>query len=319
MGEKVNEMTQLNYRDLWARIFLSLIAAHFIVVYGDGEQLSKIIRNLDYYNALIASFSIAFLILYYLWLVTTYLDRHLDWYKKTGKRIFAQIALGVVTPALIAAGLAAVYFKMYGYDISETEYFAADFPVIVLLILIANLYYFIFYMVRNFWPGSKTKAEHKAAAFESISFASVKPAIVEISLPKIKTGIEVEEPAAKEYREIYIVNMATKSIPLKATDIAYFYRTNSCNFLRTFAGEDYPITEGLKDIEAQFDPVLFFRINRQVIVNFEACSYFANGDREGTLIVDLAPPLILDKDAKNKAITTVSEERIKSFKAWLAR
>lgn len=319
MREKVSQMTPLNYRDIWIRIFLSFFAAHFIVVYGDTEQLTKIVRNLDYYNALIASFAIAFLVFYYLWLVTNYLDYHLDWYEKTGKRILAQIGLGIIPPAVIAAGLAAVYFKMYGYTIAETEYFSADFPVIVLLILIANLYYFIFYMVRNFWPDKKgiVQNNNNLAESKSTSFAQQKEATVTAAVYEEEK--EIPCTIIKDYREVYLVQTATKSIPVKAAEIAYFYRTNGCNFLRTFAGNDYPISEGLKDIEAQFDPALFFRINRQVIVNFEACSFFVNGDREGTLIVNLSPALIVDKEAKNKAISTVSEDRIKSFKAWLAR
>lgn len=319
MREKAQEMTPLNYRDIWIRILLSLFAAHFIVVYGDAEQLSNIVKNLDYYNALIASFTIAFLVFYYLWLVTNYLDYHLDWYEKTGKRIVAQIGLGVIPPALIAAGLAAVYFKMYGYTISETEYFSSDFPVIVLLILIANLYYFIFYMVRNFWPNKRVSSLVTEPELDDSTLSVLhESGITDVSLVD-QSETNYASIVTKDYREIYIVNTATKSIPIKATEIAYFYRTNGCNFLRTFAGEDYPIPEGLKDIEGQFDPGLFFRINRQVIVNFEACSFFTNGDREGTLIIDLAPPLIIDKDAKNKAIATVSEDRIKSFKAWLSR
>ncbi|WP_343566257.1 LytTR family DNA-binding domain-containing protein [Sphingobacterium sp.] len=312
-------MTPFNYRDIWIRLFLSFFAAHFIVVYGDTERLTTIISNLDYYNALIASFAIAFLVFYYLWLVTNYLDYHLDWYEKTAKRLLAQIGLGVIPPAVIAAGLAAVYFKMYGYTISETEYFSADFPVIVLLILIANLYYFIFYMVRNFWPDKKGIVQDSNTLTESRSNTFVEQQEATVAAVQCETEQEIQSPIIKEFREVYLVQTATKSIPVKAAEIAYFYRTNGCNFLRTFSGDDYPISEGLKDIEAQFDPALFFRINRQVIVNFEACSYFVNGDREGTLIVNLSPALLVDKEVKNKAIATVSEDRIKSFKAWLAR
>ncbi|RKE47155.1 LytTR family DNA-binding domain-containing protein [Sphingobacterium detergens] len=299
------------YNDIFIRIIFSLFAAHFIIVYGDSADISTIIRHFNYYNALVASFIIAFLVLYYLWLITRYLDKKLDWFQKTKSRILAQLLLGFFPPALIAAGLAAIYFRMYGYTISETGYFSADFPVILLFIFMANLYYFIYYIVFHFWPAKHPKQHTEPAR------------IVVVNEPEIAVADEpvlrVVEPTEKEWREIYIVNTATKSIPVKATDIAYFYRTNGCNFLRTFVGDDYPISEGLKDIEAQFSSEIFFRINRQVIVNIEACSFFSNGDREGTVVIDLSPPLIVDKEAKNKAVATVSEDRIKSFKAWLSR
>ncbi|MDR2272027.1 MAG: LytTR family transcriptional regulator [Sphingobacterium sp.] len=300
------------YNDIFLRIIFSLFAAHFIVVYGDSADIGTIIRHFSYYNALISSFIIAFLVLYYLWMITRYLDKKLDWFSKTKERILAQVVLGILPPAAIAAGLAALYFRMYGYSIEETAYFSADFPVIMLFIFIANLYYFIYYMIFHFWPAKVKQAPvPRMHAVAPESTISDDPGILEV--------LEQPAPAIKEWREIYIVNTATKSIPVRATEISYFYRTNGCNFLRTFSGEDYAITEGLKDIEAQFNPELFFRINRQVIVNFEACSYFANGDREGSIIVELSPPLVVDKDAKNKAIATVSEDRVRSFKAWMAR
>jgi len=302
------------YNDIFIRIIFSLFAAHFIVVYGDTADISTIIRHFSYYNALVSSFIIAFLVLYYLWMITRYLDKKLDWFVKTKSRIFAQLLLGVLPPALIAAGLAAIYFRMYGYSIDETAYFSADFPVILLFIVIANLYYFIYYMVYHFWPAKTYEPVSSPLGHQAESQAQieVRPASTDMTEPDSSS-------APKDWKEVYIVNTATKSIPVKASDICYFYRTNGCNFLRTFTGDDFPISEGLKDIEAQFNPEFFFRINRQVIVNFEACSYFSNGDREGTLVVELSPPLIVDKEVKNKAIATVSEDRIKSFKAWMAR
>lgn len=38
----------------------------------------------------------------------------------------------------------------------------------------------------------------------------------------LETGIE--DPNEKAWREVYIVNTATKSIPIKAADICYFYQ-----------------------------------------------------------------------------------------------
>lgn len=298
------------YNDILIRIIFSLFAAHFIIVYGDPEDITTIIRHFDYYNALVASFIIAFLVLYYLWLITRYLDKKLDWFQNTKGRILAQLFLGVFPPALIAAGLAAIYFNMYGYSISETAYYSSDFPVILLFIVIANLYYFIYCMIFHFWPAK----DHMDK-----SLATVKLPSLPTEEPQPEETLAAPGITPKDWREIYIVNTATKSIPIKAIDIAYFYRTNGCNFLRTFSGDDYPIPEGLKDIEAQFNPEIFFRINRQVIVNIEACSFFSIGDREGTLILDLNPPLIIDKDAKNKAIATVSEDRIRNFKIWMSR
>lgn len=302
------------YNDIFLRILFSLFAAHFIVVYGDTNDIGTIIRHFNYYNALVVSFIIAFLVLYFLWLITRYLDKKLDWLEHIHKRIIAQVLLGIAPPALIAAGLATIYFRMYGYSIFETPYFSADFPVILVFITMANVYYFIYYMVFHFWPknaGTPVIYEHTQ------QLTSIQAGQEIVSPPEAE--IAETDISPKVWRETYLVQTATKSIPIKITEIAYFYRLNGCNFLRTFNNEDYPISEGLKDIEAQFSPELFFRINRQVIVSIGACSFFRNGDREGTLIVDLSPVLTVDRETSNGTLATVSEDRVKGFKAWIGK
>ncbi|HWV72854.1 MAG TPA: LytTR family DNA-binding domain-containing protein [Pseudosphingobacterium sp.] len=313
------------YKDIFIRIVLSLLAAHFIVTFGDEESIEQIISNFNYYNALLASFIISFLLLYIIWLFTRYLDTKFDWQQHTTKRIIAQIGLGIVLPAGVSVLLAWIYFRMYGYNISDTPYFSSDFPVIVLLLCLANLYYFIYYMIFHFWPKGnmeREEGETQVSVEKPRPIEADKPMdITEAAFPDQQTA-PVTTPAdytGKVWREIYIVNTPTRSIPIKARDICYFYRTSGVNFLRTFKGEDFAIQENLKVIEEQFSPELFFRINRQMIVNFEACSFFGNGDKEGTLIIELNPAFSADKNEKDRAMATVSEERVKNFKIWMDR
>lgn len=307
------------YKDIFIRIVLSLLAAHFIVTFGDEESIEQIISNFNYYNALLASFIISFLLLYIIWLFTRYLDGKFDWQQHTVKRIIAQVVLGIILPAGFSVLLAWIYFRMYGYDISETPYFSSDFPVIVLLLCLANLYYFIYYLVFHFWPkrSSEQQEEADTSQVSDETITEIPPAPTE-SQDNVPNTTLVEN-TGKVWREIYIVNTPTRSIPIKAKDVCYFYRINGCNFLRTFAKEDFVIPEFLKDLEDQFSPDYFFRINRQMIVNIEACSSFRNGDKEGTLIIELNPPFTADKDGKDRSMATVSEERVKNFKIWMDR
>lgn len=298
------------YKDVWIRLLLSLIAAHFIVTIGEQEDISQIISYFNYYNALIASFIIAFLLLYIIWLFTRYLDTKLDWQQKTVQRIVAQIGLGIVMPSLCAVLLAWVYFRMYGYQISETTYFSNDFPVIVLLLVVANIYYFLYYMIYHYWPAGSD--QHKAGAQDA-------PLVTDEQMQTVAENDPKPAVEEKNQREIYIVNTPTRSIPIKAADICYCYRLSGCNFLKTFTGEAYIISDSLKDLEQQLSPELFFRINRQMIVNFNACTSFAAGDREGTLYLHLDPALEKGDDPKVRAMAMVSEDRVASFRSWIKR
>lgn len=277
------------YNDVFKRVFLSLFAAHFIVVYGDSEEISNIIKHFDYYNALIASFVIAFLVLYYIWMITRYLDARLDWFQNTNKRIVAQILLGIVPPAVISIILAWVYFSMYGYNIRETPYFDSDFPIILLLIFLANIYYFLYYLVASFWPRGD----------------------IDLNKENFKE-IEIKQDdvdAVPVYKKVILVHTITKSIPVPVEEIAYFFREQKQNFLRKKDGEIFDINISLDELEAGLDPTDFFRISRQMIICFSSCKEIKPSGARLELIT--LPEF--------KDVTLVSETKVTSFKKWINR
>lgn len=287
-GTYTNE-SRPEYNDVFKRVFLSLFAAHFIVVYGDSEQISNIIKHFDYYNALIASFVIAFLVLYYIWMITRYLDARLDWFHDTNKRAVAQILLGVVPPTVIAILLAWVYFSMYGYKIQETPYFDSDFPVILLLIFLANIYYFLYYLVVSFWH--RNSIEHSTNNFENVE--------------KNREDLII----SPGYKKVILVHTLTKSIPVPVEEIAYFFREQKQNFLRKIDGEIFDINLPLDELEAGLDPTDFFRINRQMIICFSSCKEIKpSGAR---LELGLLPEF--------KDLIVVSETKVAAFKKWINR
>lgn len=91
-------------------------------------------------------------------------------------------------------------------------------------------------------------------------------------------------------------------------EVAYFYTQDKITFLVTRAGKRYPVDFSIDRLEEICDPALFFRINRQFIVNI-------NGIREmhayskSRVKIELLPPT--DQD------TIVSTERSSKFKKWL--
>ncbi|WP_142685754.1 LytR/AlgR family response regulator transcription factor [Chitinophaga polysaccharea] len=279
------------YNDVFKRVILSLLGAHFIVVYGDTEDIGKIIRQFDYYNALIVSFVIAFLLLYYIWMITRYLDQKLDWFQETNKRIAAQVLLGVVPAAAIAVLLAWVYFSMYGHKITETPYFDSDFPVIVLFIFLANIYYFLYYLVATFWPRDELPSVQKTT-------------------PEQQTTPNTTSLEQEKYRKVILVQTPLKSIPVSVEDIGYFFRENKQNYLRKKDGEIYEIQLSLDELEATLDPYDFFRINRQMIICFSSCKEIrpTTGPRLDLQLLPVYNDQVL-----------VSETKVAAFKGWIER
>jgi DNA-binding LytR/AlgR family response regulator len=114
----------------------------------------------------------------------------------------------------------------------------------------------------------------------------------------------------KKKRQVFIISKGQRNIPLPVEEIAYFYTKDEHNYLRTFANETFLVDESLEDIFSNVDEQLFFRANRQTIINFNACSYFSYLEH-GKLQVALQPgtdePVI------------ISQKRSPLFKEWVRR
>ena len=91
-------------------------------------------------------------------------------------------------------------------------------------------------------------------------------------------------------------------------DVAYFYTEVKVNFLITFDNHRYPVDYSLEDLEHILDSSIFFRINRQFIVNFEAIDHMVAYSKSRVKL-DLKPACKME--------TVVSTERSPVFKTWL--
>ncbi len=196
----------------------------------------------DYYRSLFYSFVIAFILVNIVYLVTIRLDKKIDWKQHTIQRVGLQILAGIIFPAFLAFILAYFYFRSFGLNIFvNTYYLRFDFPVVVLMLMLFNIYYLAFYFYRK-WQLLEQEKDHK---------------------PLFK------DDAATTF----IVQRGTKNIPITVGDICYFYHNENYNFLRTFEKEDFLIAESLEEVEQQLPPT-FFRANRQIIVSIKACDHF---------------------------------------------
>lgn len=92
-------------------------------------------------------------------------------------------------------------------------------------------------------------------------------------------------------------------------DAAYFYTKDKITFLITRSGgKRYPVDYPLDKLENMLDKKVFFRINRQFIVNVSAIREM-HPYSKSRVKVDLEPPTDLE--------TIVSTERSAEFKRWL--
>lgn len=74
----------------------------------------------------------------------------------------------------------------------------------------------------------------------------------------------------KSYKTGFLVSHKDKMIPVSVEDIACFYYHNDLTFLVTYGNQKYPLDLSMDEIEGRIDPSVFYRANRQFIVNFKA-------------------------------------------------
>ena len=125
---------------------------------------------------------------------------------------------------------------------------------------------------------------------------------------KLESVIKQLQPQLKE-RFLVKIGEHYKSIP--TSTINYFYISERCTFLCTDAAKSYPLDYSLDKIEQLIDSKLFFRINRDFIVNFYAI--------QDMIAYSSSRLKIILQDRADKGEIIVSRERVADFKKWIDR
>ncbi len=112
----------------------------------------------------------------------------------------------------------------------------------------------------------------------------------------------------QEFQKRILIRYADTIKAIEISDIAYFYTENKINFLCTFSKKTYPIDQNLDQIESLVDHAIFFRINRQFIVNIKAIANMVSYSKSRVKL-ELNPHTLIE--------TIVSTERSPNFKNWL--
>lgn len=266
------------YHDLLLRAILSLVAAHILVIYGEEESFFQLLLSWDYWRSLLFSFIIAFILVTIVYRITVWLDRRFDWITATLSRTGLQVLTGLLLPAIIAFLLADIYFRLYHISIFQTIYLKFDYPVIVLMLLLLNVYYLAFYFFRQWQAANAMKGT---------------------ALPGVARPVK---------RDVYMASKGSEQLPLPLTAICYFYHQGDYNFVSTFGGDNYLVSDSLDSIEQTVPDALFFRANRQIIVNHAACQKYEQLEY-GKLKLIVRPSF--------KETIIISQKRARDFKQWL--
>jgi DNA-binding LytR/AlgR family response regulator len=107
-----------------------------------------------------------------------------------------------------------------------------------------------------------------------------------------------------------LVKKGIENISLKIEDVAFFYTENKIVYVSDKTGRKYIIDKTLNDLENELDKKIFFRVNRQYIVNLSFVKSYKSYDKV---------KLQLDLAASNpNHFIVISQITAPYFKKWMA-
>ncbi len=129
----------------------------------------------------------------------------------------------------------------------------------------------------------------------------------ENEIEKLKLVFDQLNTLKLQESKTILINHKEKFIPVKIQDIAFFYFTEG----KTFAWHSEKLnrlSQRLEDLETTLDAHVFFRANRQFIVNRNFVKDFENY---------FSRKLILNLKVKTEEKIVISKEKATSFIKWL--
>jgi DNA-binding LytR/AlgR family response regulator len=138
-----------------------------------------------------------------------------------------------------------------------------------------------------------------------VKFRKLQPSTQSVNLVKLLESIENK---SDRFKKRFVVNIANKLKVVDTSEIAYFYSKEKNTFLCTSDNRHYPLDFSLDHIEELLNPATFFRVSRQIIVNF---NNIAKIDilSKSRIKIETNPP-------SNEEML-VSSARTSDFRVWL--
>ena len=114
----------------------------------------------------------------------------------------------------------------------------------------------------------------------------------------------------KKWKDHFLVHIFDGFKLIKTTDICYFFSEKGVVRAFLCSGNSVTINQSLNDLEQQLNPDLFFRVNRQYMVNIDSIDKLANFFKyKMTISLHGFPDLRI----------VVSKDRFTQLKNWLDR
>lgn len=155
------------------------------------------------------------------------------------------------------------------------------------------------YLLKPIDPDALESALKK---FERLNFA--------LAFDRIKIEA-VKQQMNNNYKSRFLVKIGMNMLSVLTKDVELFFISERSVFIRTFQGKTYDVDYSLDQLQQLVDPDLFFRINRNFMINIDAVSKLVSYSSSRLKIL-LFSGLNIDD-------LIVSRDKVSDFKKWMDR
>ncbi len=288
-------VTVIHYNDRWVKVIFAFLMAHFLEIIGREESTLELLLQPFYYKDVLSGWLIGLILFEFISRVVKKLDLRYDWEKFFIKRLVVQLLLGVFASSLLCYFLVYLQFRfILNQRMNDTTWLIYEFPFAVVFIILINGMYLCWYYILQFRQSRQS-------------------AIADSPSPVLPAPVAADEGFIQNQnirRSILNVRKGNMTIPLAVEQIAYIYKDDQCNYVKSIKDEKYITDFSLDELEGQLDESIFFRANRQTIVALRACQSFSPQEF-GKLGLQLHPSL--------EPMVIISQKRAPQFRKWINR
>jgi hypothetical protein len=269
----------VNYMHWGILLLIALPVAHFIVTESQHKPMLVLIRQHNYHVAMIFSWPVTFLLMFWVHYITKKLDVFAPWTSKWFKRVCLQFLLGVLLVLVVDVIVVKAYFSVLGGNFEKSGYMQIEFPIIRWMVLFLNSFYIAWFFSVKYFESKKINDRLTA----------------DIDL------LNKEKEITNSYAQKIEAQIGTKVLLLDVDDIAYFERDENVGYVYLSNGEKLNIDYKMHQLVAMLDPTLFYKIDRSLMISFTAVrGYEKLRDRRGKIIFQddfkMGEELILIRD-----------------------
>lgn len=265
----IPEEPEFNYFRYPLMLCFSFFVALTIIWPSEISYFNDFLNKAWYYYYFISIFAASFLLIFVIQEVSIRLDRKYRWETNPYHRLILQLLAGIVLPSILFYGFFWIALYKVNVILSAILYFRHLFILVMMLNAMCCVYYFL-------------KLFHKG-------------------IKATEMGKDVDT-----YRTFFLVpdGLGKKKISIKS--VAFLYRTGRYIYLRTFRGTSYAIWKSLDQVQAELDPKIFYRLNRNYLICRRAIVISKRNTKKG-----------LDITLRPKRIVQVSREKVAEFETWI--